>query len=301
MKSAVAIITYRRLGALQAMMAGIEAHCPQYASAIFEDCGQRDGTGAVLQHVRKPVRRQELLADEYVIDDDSLAPHYENTQVFMGLKNLGVAGNSNRALKWFMDGDWDHLCLCNDDLLVNGDFVQYYGQAHEDLGVGMFCFCDFTHHESYRWTTYPFRGYRVKFLPRFTGIMMSVTRALVEKLGYFDAAFGQFGEEHCDYTIRARMAGGIQLNGQVMNCLDLEHGLLKHQDVETSVQGTQRARADKEASVIMQEASASYAWRPPYRPFRLALPRFAGGYRGGGIRTQKLLDCGYTVVTDLQQ
>lgn len=311
MKSAVAILTYRRVSAVQAMMAGLEEHCPHYASAIFEDCGQRDSTAALLQHNRRPVLRPELMAFEYEAEDyDGSNPVcFPNTRIFMGQKNLGVAGNSNRALKWFMDGGWDHLCLCNDDLLVTGDFVKFYAQAHEDLDVGMFCFCDFTaaspaisgNPESYKWTTYPYRGYQVKFLPRFTGIMMSVTRALVEKIGYFDAMFGKFGEEHCDYTIRARMAGGIQLNGQQMNCLDVEHSFLKHQDVETSMKGMAREQANHEAAFVMAQASASYRWRPPHRPFRLLLPRLAGGYRGGGIPTQQLLNCGYQLVTDLQQ
>lgn len=306
MKSAIAILTYRRLHALTAMMAGVGAHCGKHACGIFEDCGQRDNTAGVLQQHRKPVARREMLAIEYVPESD--AAYMPKTQVFMGEKNLGVAGNSNRALKWFMDGDWDHLCLCNDDMFVLGDFVSFYAQAHQDLGVGMFCFCDFTEQspaisgaaETYKWTTYPFRGYQVKFLPRFTGIMMSVTRALVEKIGFFDAVFGQFGEEHCDYTIRARMAGGIQLNGQDMNCLDVDHSLLKHQDVETSLQGAQRRKANNEAAIIMPEVAKSYRWRHPFRPYRLTLPRWSGGYRGGGILTQRLLDCGYAFVTDLQ-
>ena len=265
--------------------------------AVFEDCGNRDATADLLQAGRAPVVRPELMAIEYT--PDGRAPVSLEGQVFMGLRNLGVAGNSNRALKWFLDSDCDHLCLCNDDLHVLGDFASFYGRGHQDLGVGMFCFCDFTHHPSYKWTTYPWRGYKVKFLPRFTGIMMSVTRALVEKVGYFDAAFGQFGEEHCDYTIRVRLAGGIRLNDQDMNCLDLEHALLKHQDVETSVVGGARAEADREASIIMQQAAASYKHTHYYRPFRLRLPRLAGGYRGGGIPVQHLLEHGYVLVTDL--
>ena len=183
MKSAVAILTYRRLPVLQMMMRGLEEHCPQYQTAIFEDCGQRDATEDYLCAGRVKTPVSELMADQYPVPENPLEPaaHYPNAAVFLGQQNLGVAGNSNRALKWFMNGDCDHLCLCNDDLFVKGDFVQFYAQAHKDLGVGLFCFCDFTHHESYKWTTYRWRGYGMKFLPRFTGIMMSITRELVEK------------------------------------------------------------------------------------------------------------------------
>jgi hypothetical protein len=237
---------------------------------------------------------------ESVFTDIGGTMNCESARVFLGDRNLGVAGNSNRALKIFMDGDWDHLCLCNDDLHVQGNFVDTYARAHTDLGVGMFCFCDFTHHESYKWTTYPVRGWKVKCLPRFTGIRMSVTRETVEKAGYFDASFGQFGEEHCDWTIRCRMAGGIRLNGQDMNCLDIETDTLRHQEVASSMASMNKMLLDAEASKAMQEATQSYSCRHYYRPFRLKMPAMAGGYRGGGISVNKLLTCGYNLVTALE-
>lgn len=177
-------------------MFGLHEYCSFYRTAIFEDCGQRDNTADMLQRGRLLKPRPDLMAVEYEVPETVGDVTFPNTRVFMGSRNLGVTGNSNRALKWFMDEtDADHLCLCNDDLYVDGDFVKFYGQAHKDLNVGLFCFCDFTG-ETYRWTTYPWRGYRVKLMPRFTGIMMSITRDLLKKVGYFDAAFGQFGEEH---------------------------------------------------------------------------------------------------------
>lgn len=613
-------------------MQGIAQHCSAYQTIILEDCGQRDRTADILTARRRSKPRPDLMAVEYEVPDAPVAnDYYHNARVFMGSCNLGVAGNSNRALKLFMDGDCDHLCLCNDDLLVTGDFVKFYAQAHQDLGVEMFCFCvggntplitrtgittiseavgteieiwngmawskvtpvltrkqvelyrvrlsdgsyvdctedhgfsvknryeanyrkvaassllnekyavqceptvikrdgsgetvreadaytlgfavgeghwakvknpkgsaydychvylygakkmcpvaglrypekdrirvvvnidpekiqkfkdhasalnalfgwnergvlafiagladadgsntssggiritvaeearalrlqllltavgirssvgldrragtqtnlgtltrdlyhvqvtdcgripcrrlntsrghvpkfkskfqtvrsveklpglhdvfcftepnthkglfanvltyqcDFTEAspaisgapESYKWTTYRVRGYGVKFLPRFTGIMMSVTRKLVEKIGYFDAEFGKFGEEHCDYTIRARFAGGIRCEGQDMNCLDVEHALLKHQDVATSMTGALRKHADAEARQIMQRASFEYRFRHYYRPFRLVYPVMANGYYGAGLPCRQLEQIGYKLVTAL--
>lgn len=308
MKSAIAILTYRRINALSTMMAGVSLHCPQYQKAIFEDCGQRDSSAELLTKGRDPVPVPEMLATEYVYNDTSRDVCWGDTRVFMGERNLGVTGNSNRALKWFMDQtDCDHLLLCNDDLLVQGDFAKFYGNAHLDLGVGMFCFCDFTKEspaisgkpESYKWTTYRCRGYGVKFLPRFTGIMMSVTRELVDQIGYFDPEFGKFGEEHCDYTIRARMAGGIRCEGQDMNCLDVEHNLLAHQDVETSVSGMARIHADEAASTIMQRSAFEYRFRHYHRRFNIAYPIMASGYYNSGIPCRQLDQIGYKLVTAL--
>lgn len=299
MRSAVAVLTYRRSLTMQTTLSGLHRHCAAYPTAIFEDCGQRDDTETFLKRGRTGTLRSEYLAHEWapVPGVDCV---YPNWRVFLGQLNLGVSGNSNRALHWFMtETDADHLCLCNDDLLVDGDFVNYYARGHTDLGVGLWCFCDFTNHPSYKWTTYPVRGYGVKFLPRMTGIMISITRQLVEKVGYFDVAFGQFGEEHCDYTHRCRFAGGICLDGQDMGCLDLEHKLLRHQECETSVVGAERQRADKEAVEAMHQASQDYAWRDYHRPYRLILPRNAGGHSGAGIPIANLLNCGYRIVSDL--
>jgi glycosyltransferase involved in cell wall biosynthesis len=296
------------LGALQTMMEGLQKHCAQYPTAIAEDCGQRDGTADFLQKGRKPSPRKDLLATEYVVPDAPMGVNYPNVRVFMGDRNLGVTGNTNRIIRWFMDEtDADHLCLCNDDLFVDGDFVKAYASAHNDLSVGLFCFCDFDkaspaisgNPESYKWTTYPWRGYKVKLLPRFTGIMLSITRSLLKKVGYFDAAFGKFGEEHSDFTIRCRLAGGIKLEGQDMNCLDVEHKLLRHQDVETSVQGTVRKCADEEAATIMRRCTDGYKYRHYYRPYLLLRPKFANGYTGGGISVDDLLESDCKLVTDL--
>jgi glycosyltransferase involved in cell wall biosynthesis len=223
---------------------------------------------------------------------------------FLGDQNLGVSGNSNRAIKWFLEEtDADHLCLLNDDLHILGDFVSFYQRGHVDLGVGMFCFCPsggVYDHDSYRWVTVRSRGYTVRLMPRLTGIMISLSRKLLEKVGYFDTRFGKFGEEHCDFTYRCRFAGGIKLDGQDQGCLDIEPPtpLLKHQDVETSVTGTDRQKANVEASAAMQAASKRYFHEHYYQPFRLKTPKWVGSFGGRqGIPFGEMR--GHALVTDL--
>lgn len=294
------ILTYRRVNVLRTMMAGLDRHCAAYPTVISEDCGQFGATEDYLQSGRRAFLRRDLLAYEYSVGagrGPSLVR--PEVRVFMGERNLGVAGNSNRLLRLFEESDCDHLCLCNDDLLVEGDFVEFYAKAHQELGVQFFAFCDFTHHESYRWTTYRVRGYSVKFLPRMTGIMLSLTREVLNKVGYFDAQFGTFGEEHCDYNHRARMAGCIRLQNQDMHCLDVEGSPIRHQECPTSVQGQARQLADRVASMVMQQACAAYAWRHPYRPFQLVLPKVAGAYNHAGIPVDSLLGSGYQLVQAL--
>jgi len=301
MKSAIAILTYRRHYALRETLDGIRKHCPHYPLAVFEDLGQRDGTEDWLSPVGTTRLWRPHLEAEQVRMPDELQGRDGNWQVFLGTRNLGVSGNSNRAIKWFMEETGcDHLCLLNDDLHVLGDFVSLYGRGHADLGIGFFCFCDFTRSD-YQWVTVRQRGYGVKLLPRLTGIMCSMTRQVIDKIGYFDMRFGKWGQEHCDYTYRARFVGEVSLDGQPQNGIDLEHGLLKHQEVETSMPGVEGQRAQEIAAAVMAEVAKGYrtGTAPFYVPYRLALPNTAGGHRNNGIPVQNLLAMGYNLVTDM--
>jgi hypothetical protein len=58
MKSAIAILTYRRLPALQEELKGLAQHfCSNYPIAVFEDMGERDGTSRFLSWNRRGGRR----------------------------------------------------------------------------------------------------------------------------------------------------------------------------------------------------------------------------------------------------
>ena len=296
MRSCIAVITYQRLGSLKDMLAGLRACCPQYPTAIFEDCGKTDGTSAYLR-VGPGKERVDLMATEY--------NWAANTKVFVGNVNLGVAGNSNRALKWFMaETDCDHLLLCNDDLFVLGDFANLYAQAHQDLGVGFFCFNDFWESPTHRWATVRSRGYRVKLFYRMTGIMMSVLRDGVNKIGYFDTRFGRFGEEHCDWTNRMRFAGFIKLDGLDQMNIDIEPTLhngdaaspmLQHQSVPTSMIGAERQKEDAIAAEAMKQAGQRYLHESHYRPFSLVHHPFTGGTPETGIAVAEMQ--GYSTVS----
>ncbi len=306
LKSAIAVITYRRLPALQEMLQGLRKHCAEYPTAIFEDCGNADDTCAWLQQQAQaftktqealpfaPIDRPDLMACQY-----PLGIHYT---AFLGALNLGVAGNSNRALKWFMDEtDADHLLLCNDDLLVLGNFADFYAKAHQDLGVGFFTFNNLWNSPTHRWIVVRSRGYRVRVFQRMTGCMMSVTRTVVNKVGYFDTRFGRFGEEHCDWTNRIRFEGFIKLDGLDQMNLDPEPALpngepaspvLQHQDVPSCLSAVQRGIEDRIAAERMQEATARYWTKNHYRPFALLWMPHTGANPSHGINTEELQ--GYT-------
>lgn len=286
-------MTWNRVEALKTIMNSLDGTCPFYDTAVFEDCGSKDDTRGWLKHGR--VSQQSTLAESV---EASYFSSGDGTEVYLGDRNLGVSGNSNRAIKWFMESDNDHLLLCNDDVEATGDFAAFYAKAHEDLGIGLFCFCDFTS-DAYKWSILRSKGYQIKDLSRMTGIMMSMTRRLVESIGYFDVRFGKFGEEHCDYTHRARFAGFSNVDRQQRMCLDVVHQpkpLLKSQNVQSTVTGLAKQEADRIAILAMDHAKLRYKTDGFYRPFKLRVNELAGGRDGCGIRTENLQ--GYKTVTD---
>lgn len=277
MKTAIAVLTYRRCSALELCLASIKAHCPGIQVAVFEDCGQIDDTEKVLTDGAKFIERSDVyLADRYVDG--------EGRHVFLGHLNLGVSGNSNRALKWFADEtNCDHLMLCNDDVEFKGPAHVDYATAHEHHEVGFLTFSDFTS-EKYKFATVMHKGRPIKILSRMVGIMISMTRDVVETIGYFDDEY-VFGEEHVDWNNRARFAGFIRLNGRDQTAVDIPTKNLVHQEVESSISASEKVAFDRDASDAMSRSSAEYRSRAIYRPFSVhcRMPKQIGGKDGFGI------------------
>src|SRR2546426_263762 len=65
MRSAIAVLTYRRLNALKETLSGLSTWCSQYPLAVFEDAGQRDATSRWLVEGAEPLmERYDLEATE---------------------------------------------------------------------------------------------------------------------------------------------------------------------------------------------------------------------------------------------
>jgi hypothetical protein len=196
---------------------------------------------------------------------------------FFGVRNLGVAKNTNRALRWFMEyTKATTLIICNDDVLAKGDFATFYRQGLARTGLGLACFCDLPD-DMYRGSVLPYRGYRLLLKPRMVGMAMAYTRSLVQTIGYYDARFPQYGNEHCEYNNRARLAGFLDVYHTPQTCVDLLHGHLTHQKVECSVNPAAAAESHRIADQLMLKISDEYGHRGFYRPYDLRGVEYAEG------------------------
>lgn len=289
MSSLLAVLTYNRRPVLEACLASLEEHCPEVQTVVFEDGGYMDDTVSWLTRGRGAVYEdKELETIEYM--------GLQGSSVFIGTANLGVAGNSNRALRYFMRSHHDHLLLCNDDILASGDFAELYEEAHRKTGIEMFCRTDIDNPTTnHGWTTVPYCGYLLRISTRLTGNMLSLTKRVVREIGYFDTSFGHFGEEHNDYTYRASMSGLIQIDRETHTGVDIDHELLRLQETDSSVPDRLKVLYSSEAVAAMQAARARYSFERHYRPFSTRHRPIIGTH-DAGVRAEKLY--GHVVVND---
>lgn len=182
-KSIVCVITYNRLDLLKDCLATLE---PFPMVAVFDD-GSIDGT----------VEWLEQWANNAVL----------RRWTFPSDCRLGVARNSNRAIKFAMEKRADTLFLLNDDLLVKDTKIfDLYANAIEKTGFGYYCYTDkrspFKQSESFVVNDIE--------LERHTsgdGAFIVMSRRAMETLGGFDPAYGLCAGEHFDAARRASAAG----------------------------------------------------------------------------------------------
>jgi hypothetical protein len=273
---AIAVLTWNRLPALKRILEGLKK-CNVQKVAVFEDAGMKDQTvGWISQNWPQSESRPELVAYKR-----SGSQTYPEITCYLGAENLGVAGNSNRAIRWFMEETaCDYLCLCNDDLEILGDFPRLYREAHLKTGIGLFSFCGIDNPD---YQKYPavVNGIEIDVIPRLTGSMLAFPRKLVEDIGYFDTRFGKFGEEHCHFNTRAQISGHIRIGDKNYPSVDLRYPPITYQEVQPSASHAERTDFNKVASAGVK--SIDYIADGLYAPFRLFPEQICGGCDGLGI------------------
>jgi hypothetical protein len=123
-------------------------------------------------------------------------------------KRLGVAGNKNRILSYFLQSHHDHLFLFEDDCYpIKRGWEDLYFEAHRLSGSGCLLFLPVGMYGKVVWSQ-PAR--KVHGLERDGGMLLSLTRRAVEVCGGLHPAFRIYGGEHSEYARR------LVRNGQMV-------------------------------------------------------------------------------------
>lgn len=154
-------------------------------------------------------------ADVFIfVDGDTMKKHidilnkYTSFNIIYCKKNRGIAGITNYTLRYIFNRGYDIIYMCDDDICIKNNFVYEYTKSILNSGI---------EHISY----YPFNEllrahiikksipkiykeingvYFVNYLIGFSGCMFSVTKNLINKIGYFPLLKYKYGYEHEIFT-----------------------------------------------------------------------------------------------------
>jgi GT2 family glycosyltransferase len=227
MKIGIGIITYNRPDALIKMLDGLLEHCGKTLDyiVISDDGSKSENVKSVVDYM-----------DSMYVEAERFNEYKHGKVTYIdNRKNVGVAGNSNRVIYHLFELGCDFMIIANDDLIIKGDAVKLYVDTHMSTNINLFCFRKWSGSSSDYVTNF---SKELFFLYRVTGHWMSITRTIVDKVGYFDTNYGRFGEEHVDYVYRAMISGAANYPADLFRgSLDPKRSLdvLDIQDVKQSL------------------------------------------------------------------
>jgi hypothetical protein len=117
-------------------------------------------------------------------------------------KRLGIAGNKNRIISYFLEHkEYDHLFLFEDDCFpIKSGWGSTWLAAHKTSGSGCLLFLPEGMYGKVVWRGGTLSG--VYGLERDGGMLLSLTRRAVETCGGLHPAFKIYGGEHSEYCRR---------------------------------------------------------------------------------------------------
>ena len=200
-----------------------------------------------------------------VVDDgsDVPVPSIPGVTVIRHDYPKGVAMAKNAGIAALVDAGADHIWLSDDDLHpVTDDWWRPYVESPEP-------------HLSFQWGNPPGRRNREyeivyddgqHFAIRFPrGVLMYMTREVVETVGGMDIAYGRFGGEHFEYSRRIHQAGltrwpyaDVCGSDQLWHSRDKEDGAT----INSSLPQRERSRICKLNGLI------EHKQRPTFMPYR---------------------------------
>lgn len=171
-----------------------------------------------------------------VLDDKSRVPTKLNYRginpIIYGSKNRGVAVRSNQLIRLLYEKGCNVIIIANDDLVLVGDALKFYAEAHQDTDIPVFCFRHWAGKDAFELSKV--QNTFVTQMARVTGHWMSLRREVVERIGYMDTEYGRFGQEHVDYVYRANIAFGTTPINSSYDIMNSELYLV-NQDVKSSI------------------------------------------------------------------
>jgi GT2 family glycosyltransferase len=257
----IAIITYERRSLLEALIASLDELTTSPYELVVADDGSGDGT---VQWCRA-----------------------HGLRVVSGA-NRGIAWNKNRGLFALAALGCDPVLLLEDDAypVVRGwerDWIE---------GTRAWHHMAYHHPKAARHTVSGAGTPADPFVsPAASGVCLSVSAEVLERVGFFDSRFRGYGHEHAEWTTRIKRAGygykeitlpdGRRPKAQLYLTGGLGGGKA------TSFRNDDQTRANREvAQQLTGEPVFRRPWRTPEERERFLAEQASGGIDGASLATQ---------------
>lgn len=238
---------------------------------------------ACLTHF-KTFTSKEALRHLIIYDDSSdydlrlknqkiIKKHNMADQYYVGTQQVGVAQAKNCCL-YLLGNTYHYYFLFDDDTFpIKKDWIELYIDARQSSGF---------QHLIYGNDTYCSilgRADGIEFYNQVFGVLLFFTKEMYEKLGGFCTAYGAYGIEHIDLTLRAQKAGLtslLQPYAAPINCADYIWNADTQVDsqktlfnIPTSEESMARIDKDKSAAFSRNHELTISHDRPIYYPINV--------------------------------
>jgi len=164
---------------------------------------------------------------ELILVDNGSDPQHKKTlkridnisKRIVNEKNIGFSAGNNQGIRHALVGDSDYICLVNDDIQVEENWLTKMKECMDRTGAGIVGpvtnyggkpFQQLPYYENKR----PMNDIKTDFVAFFC---LLLKREMVKRVGYLDEIFGIGNFEDNDYCVRSMLAGyPIYIDGKTV-------------------------------------------------------------------------------------
>ena len=141
-----------------------------------------------------------------IINDGSLPVNHKNLEVINNEKNIGVGKTKNKAIKYLLDKNCEHIFLVEDDIVFKDNVFEKYIDASKNTKVKHFNYCLHGHDNKLNGVKpnprkiFDIRGVRVALYFNVYGACSYFHKSVLDEVGLIDEEYYN-AMEHVDHTM----------------------------------------------------------------------------------------------------
>ena len=134
-----------------------------------------------------------------------LDEYSDRFEIVTRVENGGISKAKNDCIKCLFEKDCDIMFLMDDDVLILQDFTELFENAITKSKISHFNYIVKSLHPELEKHGNKFKQNKIPIQqsPRLNGCFMTITKEMVETIGYFKVLPNRYGHEHTEYTLRA--------------------------------------------------------------------------------------------------